>query len=446
MKSNSASNPIADILIVDDVPDNLRVLSQVLLEQGYRVRKATNGQFALNSAHLMPPDLILLDVMMPDLDGYQACRCLKADERTRNIPIIFITARDDIQSKLMGFEVGGLDYITKPFDVQEVVVRVATQLKISRLQKELQLQKNQLQEKNQQLEQEINERITAQTELQILNQDLESKVEQRTQELQQRNQELIHLQKQLEQSLKKEQSLSEMKSRLITTISHEFRTPLTVIMTSNELIKYKIEKQKTQNLERHLNQVNESVKRIEQILNSAIVLAEAESNLIHFEPQSLNLDRFIKNLVEDWQNPLEDQSYQIELLTQGNHPEAFQADPNFLKQIFIHLLTNAIRYSPTGGTIHLNVNYQPTEVVFQIQDQGIGIPEAELEQVFDAFYRAANADSISGTPGVGLGLTVVKRLVEFHQGTITIESTLDQGTTVTLCFPIPEKESSSGEF
>ncbi|CAD5956780.1 Cyclic di-GMP phosphodiesterase PA4781 [Planktothrix tepida] len=292
MKSNSATPSLANILIVDDVPDNLRVLSQVLLQQGYRVRKATNGQFALNSAQLMPPDLILLDVMMPELDGYEACRFLKADERTRDIPIIFITARDDIESKLMGFEVGGLDYITKPFDVQEVVVRVATQLKVSRLQKELQLQKEQLEQKNQQLEQEISDRITAQTELQNLNQELETKVEQRTQELRLRNQELISLQKKLEISLKKEQSLSEMKSQLITTISHEFRTPLTVIMTSNELIKYKIEKQQTQNLDRHLNRVNESVKRIEQILNSAIVLAQAESNLINFEPQILNLDLF----------------------------------------------------------------------------------------------------------------------------------------------------------
>lgn len=440
MKSNSTTPSLANILIVDDVPDNLRVLSQVLLQQGYRVRKATNGQFALNSAQLMPPDLILLDVMMPELDGYEACRFLKADERTRDIPIIFITARDDIESKLMGFEVGGLDYITKPFDVQEVVVRVATQLKVSRLQKELQLQKEQLEQKNQQLEQEICDRITAQTELQNLNQELETKVEQRTQELSQRNQELISLQKQLEISLRKEQSLSEMKSQLITTISHEFRTPLTVIMTSNELIKYKIEKQQTQNLDRHLNRVNESVKRIEQILNSAIVLAQAESNVINFEAQILNLDLFTKQILEDWK-PLENQSHPIELSIKGNHPEVFKADPNFLKQILIHLLTNAIRYSPEGGTINLELIYQPTEVIFKIQDRGIGIPESELDQVFDAFYRGNNADSISGTPGAGLGLTVVKRLVELHQGTITLESILNQGTIVTLSFPVSEVES-----
>ncbi|VXD15138.1 Signal transduction histidine kinase [Planktothrix serta PCC 8927] len=437
MNSNSTNSPLADILIVDDIPDNLRVLSQVLLEQGYRVRKATNGQFALNSAQLMPPDLILLDVMMPELDGYDACRFLKADERTRDIPIIFITARDDIQSKLMGFEVGGLDYITKPFDVEEVVVRVSTQLKISRLQKELQLQKNQLEQKNQQLEQEVSDRIAAQTQLQILNQELETKVEQRTQELKQRNQELVSLQKQLEISLKKEQSLSEMKSRLITTISHEFRTPLTVIMTSNELIKYKIEQQKTENLDRHINRVNESVKRIEQILNSAIVLAQAESNLIHFEPQSLNLDLFIKSLLEDWKS-LEIQDHKIQLKVEGNHPQQFKADPNFLKQIIINLLTNAIRYSPEGGTIVVEMIYQPTQVVFKIQDQGIGIPESELDQVLEPFYRASNADSISGTPGAGLGLTVVKRLVELHQGTLTLHSILNQGTTVTLSFPVQE--------
>jgi len=438
MNSKSTATPLADILIVDDIPDNLRVLSQVLLEQGYRVRKATNGQFALNSAQLMPPDLILLDVMMPELDGYEACRFLKADERTREIPIIFITARDDIQSKLMGFEVGGLDYITKPFDVEEVIVRVSTQIKISRLQKELQLQKHQLEQKNQQLEQEVSDRIAAQTQLQMLNQELETKVEERTQELKQRNKELVSLHKKLEISLKKEQSLSEMKSRLITTISHEFRTPLTVIMTSNELIKYKIDQQKTDNLDRHINRVNESVKRIEQILNSAIVLAQAESNLIHFEPQCLNLDLFIKSLLDNWKS-LENQAHKIQLLVEGNHPKQFKADPNFFKQIFINLLTNAIRYSPNGGTIVVEMIYQPTQVIFKIQDQGIGIPESELDQILEPFYRAGNADSISGTPGAGLGLTVVKRLVELHEGTLSLDSTLNQGTTVTLSFPIQEE-------
>ncbi|WP_369325856.1 sensor histidine kinase [Planktothrix tepida] len=119
----------------------------------------------------------------------------------------------------------------------------------------------------------------------------------------------------------------------------------------------------------------------------------------------------------------------------------FKADPNFLKQILINLLTNAIRYSPEGGTINLELIYQPTEVIFKIRDRGIGIPESELDQVFDAFYRGSNADSISGTPGAGLGLTVVKRLVKLHQGTITLESILNQGTIVTLSLPVSEVKS-----
>ncbi|WP_083580135.1 sensor histidine kinase [Planktothrix tepida] len=145
-------------------------------------------------------------------------------------------------------------------------------------------------------------------------------------------------------------------------------------------------------------------------------------------------------MLEDWKS-LENQSHPIKLSIKGNHPEIFKADPNFLKQILINLLTNAIRYSPEGGTINLELIYQPTEVIFKIRDRGIGIPESELDQVFDAFYRGSNADSISGTPGAGLGLTVVKRLVKLHQGTITLESILNQGTIVTLSLPVSEVKS-----
>lgn len=426
---------LADILIVDDVPDNLRILSQLLLEHGYRARKATNGYFALNSAQLKPPDLILLDVMMPELDGYEVCRLLKADQRTHQIPVIFITARNDLEGKVAGFKAGGVDYITKPFELEEVLVRVETQLKLSRLQNELQHQRDQLAQKNQQLEQEVSDRIAAQTALQTLNDELEIKVKERTQELNHRNQELSELKKQLEKALEQQQALNEMKSRLITTISHEFRTPLTVIMTSHELIKHKVERQKTQGIERHFNRVNDSVKRIEQILNSAIILAQFDSNLLHFEQQPINLKLWLTNIINESFPPTPDFN-SLHVVTHGNPPEHFICDPNFLKEIIVNLINNAVRYSPNGGDILIELTTDPMQVVFRIQDHGIGIPEDELEQVFEPFYRANNADSISGTPGAGFGLTVVQRLVELHQGKVTLESILNQGTTVTVTLPI----------
>jgi serine phosphatase RsbU (regulator of sigma subunit) len=131
------SNSQATILLVDDTPDNLRLLSQILSERHYRVRAVTTGQRALETARLDPPDLILLDIRMPGLDGFQVCVSLKIDSKTRDIPVIFISALDDVADKVKAFEVGGVDYITKPFQYEEVVARVETHLDLRRLQREL---------------------------------------------------------------------------------------------------------------------------------------------------------------------------------------------------------------------------------------------------------------------------------------------------------------------
>jgi sigma-B regulation protein RsbU (phosphoserine phosphatase) len=140
--------PKGDILIVDDMPVNLRLLSHMLTEQGYKVRSVINGPMALTATQAAAPDLILLDINMPGMNGYEVCERLKADERTYDIPVIFISALDEIQDKVMAFTVGGLDYITKPFQFEEVLARVETHLSLRRLQK-------QLQEANQRFEQEL---------------------------------------------------------------------------------------------------------------------------------------------------------------------------------------------------------------------------------------------------------------------------------------------------
>ncbi len=147
-----------DILVVDDTPDNLRLLASMLTEQGYKVRKAINGQLALMAAQSAPPDLILLDINMPDMDGYEVCERLKRDVQTLDIPVIFISALDDVLDKVRAFSVGGVDYVTKPFQLQEVLARMDNQLTVRRLQKHLQ-------EQNLQLKQLLRDRIRAQESL-----------------------------------------------------------------------------------------------------------------------------------------------------------------------------------------------------------------------------------------------------------------------------------------
>jgi class 3 adenylate cyclase len=143
---SSSASPKIDILIVDDTPNNLRLLSQILSAQGYAVRKAMNGTLALKAVQVALPDLVLLDINMPDLDGYGVCQALQQNPKTANIPIIFISALDDVLDKVKAFEVGGVDYITKPFEAAEVLVRVKNQLMIQAQQRQLAAQNLRLQE------------------------------------------------------------------------------------------------------------------------------------------------------------------------------------------------------------------------------------------------------------------------------------------------------------
>jgi sigma-B regulation protein RsbU (phosphoserine phosphatase) len=138
-EDNIQGSTRGDILIVDDKPANLRLLSQMLNDVGYHVRPVLDGHLALAAAQAKIPDLILLDIRMPDLDGYQVCERLKAEARTKDIPIIFISALDDVQDKVKAFTVGGVDYITKPFHIEEVLARVETHLNLRNLQKQLEL-------------------------------------------------------------------------------------------------------------------------------------------------------------------------------------------------------------------------------------------------------------------------------------------------------------------
>lgn len=150
-----------DILVVDDAPENLRLLSALLKSQGYQVRQSINGQLALRAAQLNPPDLILLDISMPQMNGYEVCQHLKSGEKTRGIPVIFVSAFNQESDKIKAFEMGAVDYITKPFHLKEVLVRVENQIKLYRWQKQLQAQ-------NTRLQQEIAERQRAEEEIRFL--------------------------------------------------------------------------------------------------------------------------------------------------------------------------------------------------------------------------------------------------------------------------------------
>ncbi|MGB3558523.1 MAG: response regulator, partial [Geitlerinemataceae cyanobacterium] len=204
----------AEILIVDDTPNNLRLLSDMLSDRGYEVRKAIDGQMALTSARVEPPDLILLDIVMPDIDGYGVCQALKSDPKTCHIPVIFLSALDDPLDKVKAFQVGGIDYITKPFQIEEVLARVQSQLTIR-----------------------------------YLTQNLEAQVAKRTEELTQALQDLQEAELQLVQTEK-----MATLGQLISGIAHEINNPVGFIEGNLDLVNKEVK-----NLLNHLHLYQKNV-------------------------------------------------------------------------------------------------------------------------------------------------------------------------------------------
>ena len=397
-KANNAS-----VLIVDDTIYNIQLLSLMLNKQGYRVEKATSGTEALESANQLLPDIILLDIRMPDIDGYEVCKRLKANPVTKDIPVIFISSIEESTDKVEAFSVGGVDYISKPFQLIEVLARIETHLRLCLLQKKLQEQNEQLQSSA-----------------------------------------LV-----LSRSLEQERKLSQMKSDFISVVSHEFRTPLTTIQSASELLEY-YEWTKEEQVEQ-LHQIQSEVKHMTDLMEDVLFLSRANANKAKLNITKFDLADFCKRLLVQIKKTFAE-NYTLhsflhilpnEIAIQNFHIEnelpivSVNMDEKLLRQIITNLITNAIKYSHQNTTIEFKVtvdfSVSSPNVSFVISDRGIGIPEEDLEHLFSAFHRGKNVGIL---PGTGLGLSIVKNCIDIHNGTIAVNSKLNVGTEFTVTLPI----------
>lgn len=366
------------ILVVDDNHANLDILFDIFDNTNFEVSYASDGESCLELANSDPPNLILLDIMMPGIDGFEVCRRLKTNKKTQHIPVIFMTALTETIDKVRGFELGVVDYITKPIHPEEVLARVRTHLTIQQLQ-----------------------------------QDLQTKNEE------------------LQASLEREKELNKLKSRFISVASHEFRSPLTLIGITTNMLKRYNERISGEKRIEHLKSIENSVQEMIDLLNNILVLSKAEAENFQFSPEPVDIEDFCQCLVEKF-TLMSAETHPITFFGTGEHVQ-IAVDPKLLEPILANLLSNAIKYSPAGGSITVEVARDDKHVTFRVTDEGIGISETDQQHLFDAFHRGENVGEIQGA---GLGLSIVKQFVDLHGGTISVESKVNKGTTFTVILPI----------
>ncbi|MEO5339869.1 MAG: ATP-binding protein [Magnetococcus sp. MYC-9] len=375
------------ILIVDDMPTNLKLLANALLAD-YEVIVAPHGAKALQFAATGELDLILLDVMMPEMDGYEVCRRLKEDPNTREIPVIFITSMEDESSETLGLQLGAVDYVIKPFNINIVRLRIKNQL-----------------------------------ELRQHRRHLEELVAQRTAEL--------------EKTRAAAEAGNRAKQEFLMVVSHELRTPLNQIIGFSELLGPLLADTESKHFLEIVSRAGSSLlELIEDIL--AFVAMEHAPELAPKRPFSLG--RFLRRMQALHTPAATEKGLELTFSLAEGLPESVRGDEQRLQHALRKLIANAIKFTASGSVL-VEVAPCPTRelpdaILFKVTDTGIGIPEGAQEAIFQDFTQLEPAQK-RRHGGMGLGLAIFKRCVERMGGRFWYEQPPAQGSVFAFAVPLP---------
>lgn len=367
------------LLIVDDTPANLRLLSHVLSKEGYKYVEATNGEEALKLAQEHVPDLILLDIMMPGMDGFEVIKKIKSNDSLEDIPIIFLSSLTETDDKVQGFKYGGVDYITKPFQKEETLARIKAHLQIRFLQKQL------------------NERIKI---------------------LREREVELSRL--------------NQKKDDLVRTVSHDIKNPLTGIIGLVKLMRDS-DKITPEEQRQMLSVIEDSGNNLLNLVREILDRESKKTEPEVLEYSDVKISELLDRVVS--MNKAKAVVKNI-ALTYSVDPHGFtlKIDQNKIEIAINNLVSNALKFTPSGGEVSVSVTSNDDQVVIEVTDTGIGIPEKMQSDLFKDPQKSSRLGT-SGEVGTGLGLDIVQLYVELHDGKIWVESTLDEGTSFFIQLP-----------
>ena len=362
------------ILAVDDDRINLRIIGGILRHEGYEIAEAASGEQALETYATFQPNLVLLDVMMPGIDGFTTCRTLKKAYGDKCAPVIFVTAKSEADDVVMGFDAGGVDYLTKPFRPKEVVARIRTHLS---------------------------------------------------------NQQLVEQQKHLVDQLSKANA---DKDRFLGMCAHDLRNPLSSIRGLAELMDENAIGELTAEQREIIQTIHGASQSMLQLVNELLDVATIEAGHLKLDKVPTSVVEIVERSVHLSNIEAAKKSTRIEIVKKDGDP-IVDVDRNKIRQVVDNLISNAVKYSPRGSIITVIIHSSETMAGFAVRDSGPGVPENERHKLFKDFGRLS-AQPTGGEKSTGLGLAICRKIVEAHNGTIGVNNVPGRGAEFFVNLPL----------